>query len=441
MVDIQDIRMRRDEYKRSAHQKHCAVDIDRLLALADERITLQQQRDTWLHERNVLAKKGRTEKPTEEDIAHGRLLKERLGTLEEKLKTSAQEYQQLLLRVPTIPSADTPIGEDERDNVEVYKWGTPTIFSFPAKDHITLGRALDLLDCDRGVAVSGYRGYYLKNEAAMLQMALMMFGMQRMVQNGFTPFIPPTLVRGFALAGSGYFRSGFYNPDVDEIYKVTTHDRTKDETSTADDRFLVGTAEPSLLAYYSDMELTEDMLPLKLCGFSPCYRSEIGSYGKDTRGIYRVHEFMKIEQVIITRHDIAESERAQEEMIGHTRTLYEELALPFREIQMCTGDLGPGKYRQIDTEIWMPSREGYGEVGSASNFLDWQSRRLKIRYRDRDGKKQFVYMLNNTVLASARLLIAILENYQQADGSVKIPDILQPFMQGKTTITQKNPRL
>jgi len=200
-----------------------------------------------------------------------------------------------------------------------------------------------------------------------------------------------------------------------------------------ENKFLVGTAEPSLLAYYANEVLSEKDLPMKICGFSQCYRSEIGSYGKDTKGIYRVHEFMKVEQVCICKADVEESNKLQEEMIGISKELHQDLGLPFRQLQICTGDMSAGKYRQYDLEAWMPSRNSYGETGSCSSFLDWQSRRLNVKYKANDGKNKFVYMLNNTALPSVRPMIAILENYQQKDGSIIVPEVLRKWV-GKERI-------
>jgi len=219
---------------------------------------------------------------------------------------------------------------------------------------------------------------------------------------------------------------------------VASSDKEADGKKTKDKKFLVGTAEPSLLAYYSGEVLKEEQLPMKLCGYSQCYRSEIGSYGKDTKGLYRVHEFMKVEQVILAKANIEESSQLQEEMLDISKEMLEEIGLPYRQLQICTGDMSPGKYRMFDLEVWIPSREGYGESGSASNFLDWQSRRLNVKYTDQIGEKRYVYMLNNTALATPRVFIAILENFQQADGSVKIPEVLRKWMPGNIkNITKK----
>lgn len=202
-------------------------------------------------------------------------------------------------------------------------------------------------------------------------------------------------------------------------------------------KFLIGTAEPSLLAYYSGEVLDESQLPMRLCGYSQCYRSEIGSYGKDTKGLYRVHEFMKVEQVILGKTDIKEAEKLQDEMVAISREMHEELGLPYRQIIICTGDLGAGKYRQYDLEAWLPGLNRWGETGSASIFLDWQARRLNVKYKDKDGNKKYVYMLNNTALPSPRIFIAILENFQQADGSVKIPEVLQKYMPGNIVLIKR----
>jgi len=289
---------------------------------------------------------------------------------------------------------------------------------------------------ERGAKVAGYRGYYLKNEGAQLVMAMMMYALNKMVERGYSSMIPPTLVKEFALFGSGYFSGQEYNQDQDEIYQVASRDKEADGSHSKEKKFLVGTAEPSLLAYYSNEILKEENLPLRVCGFSQCYRSEIGSYGKDTKGIYRVHEFMKVEQVIFAPADIELTNKLQEEMVGLSRQLHEDLGLPYRLLQICTGDMSPGKYRAFDIEAWLPGMKRWGETGSASNFMDWQSRRLNVKYIDKNGHHKFAYLLNNTALASPRTFIAILENYQQKDGSVEIPKVLRPYLGGKKYITK-----
>jgi len=433
MLDIKFIRENKEKIKEAAKNKHVKVDIDRLLEIDETRRELKTKNDELQAKRNKLAKDAKGQRPTAEQVEEGKKLKMESSQVEEELKKTDKEYFDLMVKVPTIPSPDTPIGKDDSENVEVYKWGEPTKFNFAPKDYLTLAKDLDLIDIERGTKVAGYRGYFVKNEAVMLQMGLMMFALERLISKGFTPMIPPTLIREFALFGSGYFSGKEYNPQVDEIYKIANDEVLEDGTVKKENKFLVGTAEPSLLAYYANEVLSEKDLPMKICGFSQCYRSEIGSYGKDTKGIYRVHEFMKVEQICICKADVEESNKLQEEMIGISKELHQDLGLPFRQLQICTGDMSAGKYRQYDLEAWMPSRNSYGETGSCSSFLDWQSRRLNVKYKANDGKNKFVYMLNNTALPSVRPMIAILENYQQKDGSIIVPEVLRKWV-GKERI-------
>jgi len=437
MLDIKFIRKNKKEIELAAKNKNLKIDLDELLKLDDEKRGLILQIDSLRTERNELAAQFKTSKPLEEQIIRGKELKEQIAELENNLNKVNQAFLELAVKVPTIPSADTPIGENETENVEAYKWGEPTKFDFQPKSYIELAEELDLIDFNRGAKTGGYRSYYLKNEAVMLVMGFMMYGLEKLIQKGFTPVIPPTLVKNFVLFGSGYFAGKEYNQEVDEIYKIANDEKSADGTIKKEDKFLIGTAEPSLLAYYADEILDEKNLPIKFAGFSQCYRSEIGSYGKDTKGIYRVHEFMKVEQVCICKADTKESEKLHQEMIEISKELHEDLGLPYRQIQICTGDMSAGKYKMFDLEAWIPSRNGYGETGSASNFLDWQSRRLNVKYKDKDGNKKYVYMLNNTALPSPRILIAILENYQQADGSIKIPEVLRKYMPEGIKIIKK----
>ncbi|MBI4090446.1 MAG: serine--tRNA ligase, partial [Candidatus Komeilibacteria bacterium] len=259
-------------------------------------------------------------------------------------------------------------------------------------------------------------GYYLKNDLLMLQWALFSYCLNKMREKGFTMMLTPTMVREMALIGSGHFPAA-----KEEIYAV-------------DDNFLAGTSEPALLAYRAEELLDRSELPLKYCAVSPCYRREIGSYGKDTKGLYRVHEFWKIEQVVFCESDLAVSMPLFEELLSNAEEILQELALPYRVLAICTADMGAGKYKMYDLETWMPSRNGYGETHSCSHLTDWQSRRLRIRYKGVSGKSIFPHTMNNTVIASPRILIALLENYQQADGTVAIPDVLQPYLNGQTRI-------
>ena len=434
MLDIKFIRENSEKIKTAIKNKNIALDLDKLLELDGERRGLETQIDELRAARNRLAAELKKDKPADEQIAQGKKYKKQIAEQELKLNEINEQYLELMAKVPTIPSADTPIGRGEEDNVEIYRWGEPTKFKFKPKSHIELAEELDLIDFKRGAKVGGYRGYYLKNQAVPLVMGFLMYALDKLIKKGFTPVIPPTLVKEFALLGSGYFAGKKYNSDVDEIYKIANDEILPNGALKKEDRFLIGTAEPSLLAYYADEFLNLKDLPIKFVGFSQCYRSEIGSYGRDTKGIYRVHEFMKIEQVIICPADLALSEKLHQEIIELSKELHKDLGLPFRQTQICTGDMGAGKYKMFDLEAWIPSRNGYGETGSASNFLDWQSRRLNVKYKDANGENKYAYMLNNTALPTPRILIAILENYQKADGSIEIPKVLRKYMPGKLKI-------
>ena len=430
MIDIELIRKNPDLIKKAAKDKGLALDIDRILDVDGRRLKALQEVEEMraLHnkESDAIARLSGAER--EEQIAKSKELKDRISHKEFEWKALEEELEELMVRAPTVPSLDTPVGKSDADNVEIHKWGEKKDFGFTPKDHIELGKDLDILDLERGAKVAGYRGYYLKNEGALLAMALMQYAFSKLVKNGYTPMIPPTLVKEYALFGSGYFKGKEYDSAVDEIYQVATSNKESTGEMAKDKKFLVGTAEPSLLAYYSDEVLSEKQLPMKLGGFSQCYRSEIGSYGKDTKGIFRVHEFMKVEQVILCKADAKEAERLQDEMLVLSREMHEELGIPYRQIIICTGDLGVGKYRQYDLEAWLPGMDRYGETGSASIFLDWQSRRLNVKYVDEEGNKRYVYMLNNTALPTPRILIAILENHQNEDGSVSVPEALLSYL-------------
>ncbi|MDD2753351.1 MAG: serine--tRNA ligase [Candidatus Portnoybacteria bacterium] len=419
MLDIKFIRANKEAVQEAAKNKNINLDVDRLLSLDETRRELITKIENARAQQKKLGR---------ENIEEARKLKEDQKAWDAELEEINAQYEELMLKVPTIPSPDTPIGKNSDDNVEISKWGKIPEFKFQTKDHIQIGKELDILDLERGAKVAGYRGYYVKNEGAQLMMALMMFAFNKMVQKGYAPMIVPTLLKEFALFGTGYFSGKEYNSEADEIYEVATKDKDAQGQASRERKFLAGTAEPSLLAYYAGETLNESELPLRLCGFSQCYRSEIGSYGKDTKGLYRVHEFMKVEQVILAGADVGETEKLQQEMVAISREIHEDLKLPYRLLQICAGDMSAGKYKAFDIEAWMPGLNRWGETGSASNFLDWQARRLNVKYKDKDGQMKFVYMLNNTAMPSPRPFIAILENYQQKDGSVEIPKVLRPYM-------------
>ncbi len=414
MLDIKFIRENRELMKKTCQNKGIDLDVDRLLVVDEERKNLITKSEELRFKQKKMGR---------DNIKEGRELKIKLKFLLAKLSKIEKEYQELMLLVPNVYSDDTPVGLDESFNKEVYKWGKIPKFDFPFKNHIQLGKDLDLLDFEKGVKTSGFRGYYLKNEAAILHFALLWHSFLKIIEKGFKPMISPTILKEFALIGSGHFPFG-----KKEVYQIANPGKLADGSKIKEPVFLSGTSEPSLLAYFSDTVLEEKDLPQKICGFSSCYRSEVGSYGKDAKGLYRIHEFMKVEQVILCKNDIEESNYWLEEMGKISQEILEELELPYKVVIVSTGDMGAGKYKMYDIETWMPSRKNYGETHSNSNMTDWQSRRLNIKYKTKNNEKKFVFALNNTVLASPRILIAILENYQQADGSIKIPKVLQKYI-------------
>jgi len=414
MLDINFIRRNKDLMKEVCKNKNVNLSIDKLLDLDEKRREFIQESEKI---------KSRQKKFRANERLQAKELKKKFKKLDEELKKIKEEYNKLMLLVPNIYSDDTPIGSDESANKEIYRWGEIPKFNFPIKDHIQISKDLDLVDTEKGVKTSGFRGYYLKNEAALMQFALMQVAFEKLRKKGFTLMIPPTILREFALIGSGHF------PEAkDEIYQIANPGRLADGKKMKEKFFLAGTSEPALLAYYADTVLDEKDLPIKIAGFSQCYRSEVGSYGKDAKGLYRLHEFMKIEQIVLCSSDLEKSHKLFKEIGDNAKEILEELKLPYRVVQVCTGDMGAGKYEMQDIETWMPSRKNYGETHSNSALTDWQARRFNIKYKTKNGEKKFVYTLNNTMLASPRILIAILENFQQKDGSVRVPKILERYL-------------
>ncbi len=408
MLDINYIRENVQKVKDAAKNKNRKVDIDAILKLDEERRELIQQAQKLREERNSVSK----QKPSAEIIARGKELKTELSTIEEKLSKVETEFTNLMLYVPNVPLEEVPVGNDETFNKELKKWGEPTKFDFPIKDHIELGTSLDIFDLERGSKVSGFRGYFLKNKGAILHLALLFYVLQKLTKKGYTPFIAPSIVKQFTLFGSGHFPWG----SEQDVYKLNE-----------EDAYLSGTAEIPITAYHSGEVLLEKDLPKKFVGFSPCFRKEAGAYGKDTKGLYRLHEFWKIEQVILGKNNLEDAKTIHEELEQNAEEILQDLKLPYRQLLMCTGDMGEPQLKKYDIETWMPSRDAYGETMSNSIMGDFQARRLNIRYKTAEGKTEYVYTFNNTAVASPRILIAILENYQQADGSIKIPEVLHQY--------------
>ncbi len=433
MMDINFIKENLKTLEKVSQEKGIKIDYKKLLQLDEKRRQLIQDIDSLRQKRNANADMLKDpKKRSEKLIQEGKTIKDEITALENELAKIKPEFENIMLSVPNIISDDTPVGKDSDDNKVVDTWGKLPKFNYQIKDHIELGKDLDILDLDRGVKVSGFRGYYLKNDGARMHMAVLQYAFNKLIAKGFTPFITPSLVKESALTGSGHFPFG-----KEEVYQIGNPGKLDSGDEIKEPLFLAGTSEPSLLAYHADETLQEKDLPLKYCGFSACYRSEVGSYGKDTKGLYRVHEFMKIEQVIVSQADVKQGLKLLEELRQIAEEILQDLKLPYQVIAVCTGDMGAGKYKMYDIETWMPSREAYSETHSDSFLTDWQARRLNLKYKDKTGESQYAYTLNNTALASPRILIAIWENYQNADGSITIPDILRPYMGNQEKIEKR----
>lgn len=423
MLDIKFIRENKDLIDLGAKKKHINFDVEALVAIDDKRKEFIASIEKKRAEQNMVSERMvRTQDESEKAqmIREMKALKEAMQQEEEELKKVMHEWQVLMLAVPNIPDVSVPDGVDDKDNREVKTWGDIPKFDFAPKDHIELMQNLGMLDLERGTKVAGFRGYFLKGDGARLQFALWQFVQDFFLKKGdFTPMITPSLVRRETLMGTGYIPQG-----EEDLYK------------TQDGDYLSGTAEVALMSYYSDEVLDKKDLPIKMLGFSNAFRREAGSHGKDTRGILRVHEFFKFEQVVLCEASHAESVKYHEEINNNTEEITQALGLPYHVVANCGGDLGLGQVKKYDIEVWLPSENTYRETGSASYFHDFQTRRLNIRYRDDEGKMRFVHSLNNTAL-SGRPLIMIVENYQNEDGSIRIPEVLQPYMGGQKIIAKQ----
>jgi seryl-tRNA synthetase len=420
MLDIRFIRENKDIVQAGAKKKNVEIDIERLLSVDDERLkTLKEVEDLRAEINRVSNDIGRDQDPALKTqlIEEMRLVKEDIKVKEEKLKGIVEEWQKLMIQVPNVPDISVPEGKTDAENQEVKVWGEKPVFNFVPKSHVELMENLGMLDLERGVKVAGFRGYFLKGDGALLQFALWQFTQDFFAQKGgYTPMIVPALVKREVFLGTGYIPQG-----EDDLYK------------TQDGDYLSGTAEVAMMGHYMGEILNKKDLPMKMLGFSSAFRREAGSHGKDTKGIFRIHEFYKFEQVVLCEASHEESVKFHEEIQRNTEEITEALGLPYHVVVNCAGDLGLGQVKKYDIEVWLPSENRYRETGSASYFHDFQTRRLNIRYKDDDGKIKFAHSLNNTAL-SGRPLIMIIENYQQADGSIKIPEVLRKYMGGREFI-------
>lgn len=422
MLDIQYIRENAQTVKIACENKQLDSSvIDQLLAVDKKRRELQKQVDDLRkqsndHVRIIKEAVYAGNKPTPEQIETGKKIKVQIQELEPDLKITEEEFEKLMYQIPNVAAEDVPIGPDESGNIVERQEGTIPKFDFEPKQHHELMENLNMLDTARAVKIGGFRSYFLKNDALLLEQAILNYALKLLVEAGFTPMSAPILVNQEAMWGTGYFPWG-----------------KEDHYKTQDDQILAGTAEVALTAYRMGETLNEKDLPIKMCGLSPCFRREVGTHGKDTQGIVRVHQFNKVEQVVYTIADEAETRNWHEKMVGFSEKILQDLELPYQVLRMCTGDMGAGQRKKYDIETWFPGQSKYRETHSASYFNDFQARRLNIKYQAKDGTTKYVYTLNNTMAATPRLLAAIIENYQQEDGSIKVPEVLVSYM-GKEVI-------
>ena len=421
MIDIGFIRENPDIIKKAAADKLMPVDIDRLLALDISLREIITKIETLRAERNRISKliPACADKEEKEKLTgQVRALKNEVSENEISEREIRGEFDNLMLRVPSVPAPEVPVGKGEEDNVELRRVGQVRDFDFSFRDHIDLCEMHDMIDMPRGTKIAGSRSYFLKNEAVLLEMAVCRFVIDFLTSRGFVPMMVPQLVREKAMQGTGYFPIGY-----DQAYKLPE-----------DELYLIGTSEVPLVSYHQDEVLTLPELPLRYAGMSSCYRREAGTYGKDTRGLYRVHQFQKVEQVVFCEADHEKAEALHYEILSNTEAILQSLELPYRVCLACTGEIGIGQIRKHEVETWMPSRGAYCETHSCSTLGDFQARRSNIRYRNADGEMRYVFTLNNTGIASPRILIPLLENHQNVDGTVTIPEILRPYMGGREVI-------
>ena len=417
MLDIKFIRENIEAVKKAVQLKRVGLDVDEMMKADQHLSTLKKQSQALNEEKNANAKKmkGATPEEREKIISRGR----EVGTEIEALKPAVDEaelkLQSYLLLTPLIPSPDTPIGPDESGNIEVRKWGAKPEFSFQPKDHVDLLNQHGWADLERIAKVAGSRSYALKGDMVLLEMAILTHAMNKLVSKGFTPIQVPAMAREFAFVGSGSFPTG-----KDQVYYLPD-----------DDVYLAGTSEVPINALHAGEILNESDLPIKYGGVSPCFRREAGSAGRDVRGLIRVHQFNKVEQFILCKNDEAESEKYHQLLLQTSEEILQDFGLHYRVVSVCTGDMGAGKWKMFDIETWVPSEKLFRETHSCSNLHDWQARRTNLRYRDAEGTVRYVHTLNNTAVASPRILVPFLEQLQQPDGRVKLPAVLRHYFGGR----------
>ena len=413
MLDIKFIRDNLDLVKMGAQKKRMKVDFDALIAFDQRRLMLTTLIESGRAQQNEVSRditSGADDSKKMQLIEEMRKLKEDIQKKELELKEVMVGWMELMLQVPNIPDMSVPEGESDADNQEIKTWGKKTTFDFEPKSHADIMTNLGIVDFERGTKVHGFRGYYLQKGGARLSWAIWNYAQKFFLEKGFDPMIVPTIVRKSNLYGTGHLPN-----DVDDIYR------------TQDDDYLIGTAEVSTMGYYADEVLDPKLFPIKWLSFSPCFRREAGSHGKDTKGLIRVHEFYKLEQVILCEASHEESVTWHEWLNRNTEEFIETLGIPYRTVTNCGADLGQGQVKKYDIELWVPLENRYREISSASYFHDFQTRRFNIRYKDADGKMRYAHSLNCTAIPTPRILVSLIENFQEADGTVRIPPVLVPY--------------
>jgi seryl-tRNA synthetase len=413
MIDAELVRSDPKKIVEAAKNKGYEIDLKDLQSLMDKTRELQTKTEALRARRNQLNDK-LAKGQNEQTLKEAGQLKDQLGKLETELKEFAPKLKVELYKLPNLPASDVKVGKDETDNDIVRKVGEPPKFDFDPKDHLHLGEKLDLIDMERATKVSGARFAYLKNEAVLLEFGLVQLALKTLIKEGFVPVVPPVLINQSITEGLGYWHGG-----GNEDYYLVNEPNTEDKGF-----YLVGTAEHSLVPMHKD-EILDLSKPKRYVGFSSSFRREAGTYGKDTRGILRVHQFDKVEMVSFVKS--VDDDKEHEFLLGLEEKLFQDLGLPYQVVKMCTGDLGFPIARKYDIEAWLPGQNKYREVTSASTATDFQARRLNIRYREGE-KTQFAHILNGTAFAIGRTIIAILENYQQKDGSIRVPEVLVPYV-------------
>src|SRR3989344_4943767 len=414
MLDIKFIRENKDIVQAGAKKKRVDIDIEALIVLDDERLKELKEVEDLRAEVNRVSNdivRNQDSALKIQLIEEMRIVKDEIKAKEEKLKIVIEEWQKIMLQVPNVPDISVSEGATDAENQEVKIWGDKTIFNFEPKDHIEIMNTLKMVDFERGTKVHGFRGYFLINDGALLSFAVWNYAIDFFSSRGFSPILPPVIDRKDSFLGTGFLPQG-----EEDLYK------------TQDGDYLAGTSEVPIMGLHSGEILNKQNLPMKYLGFSPCFRREAGSHGKDVKGLIRVHEFYKVEQVILCEANHETSVKFHEEINKNTEEFIESLGIPYHTVINCGGDLGLGQVKKYDVELWVPKENKYREIGSASYFHDFQTRRLGIRYKDEEGKMHYAHSLNATAIATPRILVSLIENYQQADGSVGIPEVLRKYM-------------